>query len=68
MPEAREGCGLPAKSGKFLWPGERASQQHLDRDQSIEHELSGPVDHTHATEAEDLLNLVAGYPRQVNDA
>ena len=65
VPQAGEGRGLPAEAPEFLRTGERAGEQHLDRDRAVERALPGLVDDAHAAAAEHRLHLVAGDLRQV---
>ena len=65
--QATEGRSLPTEQFEFLLVGERAREQHLDRDRAIKRELPCPVDNTHATVTEYGLHLVARYLREGGD-
>jgi hypothetical protein len=62
--QAGQRRGLPVKPLQFLGGGERAREQHLERNRAIERSLSGLVDDAHAAAAQHAQHLVAGDLRQ----
>src|SRR5262249_54534516 len=60
MLQARDGLGLALKAGAVFGPGMPASQDHLQRDLTLERELPGAVHNAHAAAAEDAEQFVAG--------
>src|SRR5262245_28937263 len=60
MVQARDGSSLRLESSHFLRPGVHAGEDHLQRDDAVQADLSRLVDHAHATPAQLPQNLVAG--------
>ena len=57
-----DGLGLDVEPGELVGRGVRPGQDHLQRDQAVEPDVPGLVDHAHAAPADLLEELIADRP------
>jgi hypothetical protein len=62
--KARDRLGLAAKEGQGAIAGVRSGQDHLERDHSVQGEMTGLVDDAHAAAAQLAQDFVTGHDRQ----